>query len=353
MFLFCKYLSRPRWANAVLLGIAVGLSVSTKFTWLVILPMIFIPAVVIHLMRRRYSIGGTAKVLAHLGCAMLVAVFVLNAVYGFSQSPTRLGDVEFVSKALTRPSNDPHAPTPTRVNRFRGSCLERIIVPAPSVVLQGIDIAKRDFELGFPSYLRGHWKQGGWWCYYAVAICVKSPVASLLLVLAGACGVMKSARSSLGCAMVIYAPAIILIFVSSQTGFNHHMRYILPALPFGFVAASSVVTWSRFWRRVAFGLLVCQIVSVIWCGPHWMSYFNALAGGPANGQEWLLHSNVDAGQDLLILKRWQRDNLGSARLHFAPNTYFNPQEIGIKFELPPPFIAGRPDVTNEAGLQGP
>lgn len=350
---FCKYLSHPGWANAVLLGISTGLSISTKFTWLVVLPIVFAPFFVVRFFHWNCSLRQVALACGHMSCVICMATFLLNAAYGFCQSPTKLGDMEFVSKALTRPGEDQYATMTTRVNRFRGTWLEELMVPVPSAVLKGIDVQKRDFELDFPSYLMGKWKHGGWWYFYLIAFCVKSPESFVLLLFVGVCVVWKRYRPAYASMMLLYAPAVILAFVCLQTGINQHMRYILPALPFGFVAASSVVTLSRKWKPVYLSLLVFQVVSVIACAPHWTSYFNISAGGPANGPYWLLHSNVDAGQDLLILKRWQDDNLAAEKLYVASSTFYDPRDIGIEFELPPPFIAGRPDITSKTGHRGP
>ncbi len=42
----------------------------------------------------------------------------------------------------------------------------------------------------------------------------------------------------------------------------------------------------------------------LWVHPHYLIYFNPVAGGPANGYRLLTDSNVDWGQDLLRLKSW-------------------------------------------------
>ena len=48
----------------------------------------------------------------------------------------------------------------------------------------GIDRQKYDFdEAGFWSYLRGHWRQGGWWYYYLYALAIKEPLGTWLLAL--------------------------------------------------------------------------------------------------------------------------------------------------------------------------
>ena len=42
--------------------------------------------------------------------------------------------------------------------------------------------------------------------------------------------------------------------------------------------------------------------------PHYLAYFNWIAGGPVNGYKHLVHSSLDWGQDLPGLKRWLNEH---------------------------------------------
>jgi hypothetical protein len=54
--------------------------------------------------------------------------------------------------------------------------------------------------------------------------------------------------------------------------------------------------------------LLATIASTLRVYPHQLAYFNELAGGPENGHRHLLHSNLDWGQDLLLVKEWCRSH---------------------------------------------
>jgi hypothetical protein len=100
----------------------------------------------------------------------------------------------------------------------------------------------------------------------------------------------------------------IITLVSSQTGFNHHMRYVLPALPFLLIGAGKLgqLLQREYWLAGAVVLLLAgwAVVSSLCVYPHSLSYFNEAAGGPENGHAHLLDSNIDWGQDVLFLKCW-------------------------------------------------
>ena len=52
--------------------------------------------------------------------------------------------------------------------------------------------------------------------------------------------------------------------------------------------------------------------------PHYLSYFNELAGGPNNGQHILLDSNIDWGQDMNRLDTWlSKNNLKNKTIYFS------------------------------------
>ncbi len=152
--------------------------------------------------------------------------------------------------------------------------------------------------------------------------------------------------------LVTITPMLIFGLVSSQTGFNHHMRYVLPAYPFLFIIAARTFTLGPWFRRLTYVCLTWQAVAVLWFAPHWMSYFNEFADGPKNGHDWLVDSNIDWGQDILGLTKW-KDAHPNVDLQAALFTGFDPKDIGLKYRLPAPYVAGSPDILRSDGARGP
>jgi hypothetical protein len=188
-------------------------------------------------------------------------------------------------------------------------------VPFPSDYIYGIDVQKVDFEKKIDSYLRGEWKNGGWYHYYIYAYLIKEPLGIIVLIVLSICvgifgkGYTSTYRDEF---LLLAIPLSLLVFISSQTGFNHHLRYLLPALPCVYIWLSKVAKSFVMKKKVAAGLttvgLVWLIASSLYYYPHSMSYFNELVGGPKNGHYHLGNSNIDWGQDLLYLKRWLEKN---------------------------------------------
>lgn len=342
-----KWLKTGDWWSTVLLGAAVGIALLTKFTWIVVIPC---SAIVIVTVFRGMEVLSW-RCAGQLAVSSLLALYVVNVAYGFDETGTSVGDIKFVSDELHGP---PHG---LRQNRFSDSVLSEIPVPLPLCYVQGIDIQKWDFDRGMRSYLMGEWKHGGWWHYYSIGFLVKEPLPFLMLlgvaVASGFSFTQWTPNHVRECVVLMVPPVLTFVIVSSQTGFNHHMRYVLPAYPFLCIFASKVVVLGRFWRRLTYGLLLWQFCIVLWFAPHWMSYFNEFAGGPKNGHKWLVNSNIDWGQDILMLKWWQDKHPEATPLNAAMFTMFDPADIGLKYQSPAPFLKGHPEVISKDGFRGP
>ena len=161
--------------------------------------------------------------------------------------------------------------------------------------------------------------------------------------------------------LVLYVPAAVtLFFVSSQTGFNHQLRYILPCVPALYIwlgrlavarAASLSVAPSPCprvplsptppcqpprWQRTSVALcLTWFIASSLWFAPEHLSYFNELVGGPDGGRFHLIDSNIDWGQNLPALKRWYDAHPEARPFHLAYFGMMDPSVLGIEYTLPP------------------
>ena len=328
--------------------------------------------------RRVFSILHPRSSILQLSAILLLALYILNLGYGFENSFQRLDKFQFISQALGGP--DAHK---SPGNRFANIWLGALPVPVPANYLRGLDVQRYDFEVGKWSYLRGEQKMGGWWYYYLYAMAVKMPVGTLFLIaLATVLSVASMIRAmrkptdvALGCAsrlnddlrssildiVTLVAPAlIVLVVVSSQTGFNRYLRYVLPAFPFLFVWASQVARFitvqctpgrapirrelvprARLTRAVVVVCLVATIASSLAVFPHSLSYFNELAGGPENGPAHLLDANVDWGQDLLELKRWHDAHPEARPFHVAYFGRVSPKAAGIE-SAPEPLFAPPP-----------
>jgi hypothetical protein len=197
--------------------------------------------------------------------------------------------------------------------------------------VEGVDIQRRDFEGVYPSYLRGEWRDRGWWYYYLYAMGVKMPLGTILLLVTG---VLLSPFLIGGRIVLVSAPCFCLMLIaSSLTELNGHMRYVLPAWPFLFILVGSLAGQGGRVRLLVCVLLLWVCMRTLATSPHFLSHFNELAGGSARGAEHLLESNLDWGQDLL---RATRELEGRPEPYaLACYSFVDPGWLGMKTRLPP------------------
>ena len=126
-----------------------------------------------------------------------------------------------------------------------------------------------------------------------------------------------SFRETFAEAVLLLAPLLtILVLVSSHAGFTHHMRYVLPIVPFGFILASRAAAAFSRGYNLRSALTACGlawgITSSLCASPNHLAYFNELVGGPLNAHHYMglgpMDSNLVWGQDLLRLVEWTRQN---------------------------------------------
>ena len=363
-YVFWHWLRQPAWRTAIVAGLVLGVAELAKSLWIVFFPLWptlwLISVATVGCTAGRRRLGFQAVQLAAM---LLVGLGTLNLGYLGEGTGTKLKDFRFISQALNGKGEAWQVG-----NRFENSLLGELPIPFPRNFVRGIDMQRADFERGKTSYLRGEQRFGGWWYYYFYAVAVKEPLGTLL------CGLLalglqfirtrragpvtatseldlsetipkSTPRSSLFRAdwrdtLAVLAPAlVILVLVSSQTGFNRYLRYLLPAFPFVYVWISQVVrnlAGRRWIAYTAAALLAWTITSSLWVFPHSLSYFNELAGGPTGGPAHLLDANIDWGQDLLNLKRWLDAHPEAKPLRLAYFGFVDPQLAGIEYEVPPP-----------------
>ncbi len=343
-YVFWCYLHRPTWGWAVFAGSMLGVAQLTKMTLLVLYGVWPLLAL-LHWIARRDSTFRSVKLrglAGHLALVVAVSLLVLNAGYEFTGSCRLLGEYRFVSKMFSGDSRS--AGTGVRsANRFSDSWLGAVPVPLPAPYLEGMDIQRNDFESPELSYLRGEWRDGGWWYYYLYALAVKVPLGFWVLVLAALLLTLTRHPCSARWEdeATLWFPALaVLALVSSQTGFNAHLRYVLPVVPFVVVATAKLAYFFDVRRlKVCVGvstLLGWGVVSSLIIHPHYLAYFNELAGGPENGHNHLVNSNIEWGQDVYYLKDWLAKHPEAQPLGLVFYHVLEPaQVVGLKYRLPP------------------
>ena len=298
-----------RWAWAAL---AVGLAFGSKMSALGFAAVWIVLAVL-----PLYPVGGRGAGravglrLAQLAAAGLAGLLVVWAIYGF-----QWGNFAFISPELTP------------LNRWAG--------PMPTFWAGVEQIARLSGGGRAQSFLLGRFSDTGFAAYFPVAFAVKTPLVVLAGVALAAAVLLRDGRTRRRALFLLLAG--LLFFGLTMTGaLNIGYRHALPMLPYLLVMAAGLAgrEVAGRWRlgrlalsprRLAAAAALLTVAVALWIHPHYLSYFNPIAGGPANGYRVLIDSNVDWGQDLLRLRRWMAETgVDSVRLGWfgtADPTYY-------------------------------
>jgi hypothetical protein len=307
LFALDRYLELPSMRRGGFLGVALGLGLLSKFSFLVFFP----PSVIVVLLLRRPL---RARV-ATMAVALAIAFLTLWAGYRF--------DVRRPADVVENGANilEWAAPSPLKpLARVIG----RMPIPAPAMPI-GMAQVKLHEIYGHTAYLLGRESRNGWWYYFPVVFFYKSPLPWLMLAGWGTVVLFakwwserrgpkpalaeedpstgRSARDQL---QLVAIPAAILV-TAMTTSLNIGARHILPILaPLSIVAGYAVVDiWRKnrdaFARLALGGLLAWLVIGVGIEHPDYLAWFNETA--QPSPSYFAADSNIDWGQDVLRLAR--------------------------------------------------
>jgi hypothetical protein len=325
LFLFLGVIAFERLGERVtpgrvaLVGLALGAGMATKFSGIALLPIVGVLGTIVALRPeplpvalrpgRGWSADTRPRRLAVLAACFvpiaIVAAAVVWAAYGFHSPLARDAAVD---AAFDWSRIQP--PNPVVRGAFT---LVRTLQLLPDAWTYGF-LHFLDHAQTRPAFLLGEHSETGWPHYFLVTFAVKTPVPLLLL---GGAAAVLAARGNLGWRRLafVWLPFALYFGLALTRTINIGHRHLLPVYPFLFVAAghAAATLWNAGARR---GLARAALVLLLgWYAagtlrmhPHYLAYFNELAGGPANGYKVLVDSNLDWGQDLVSLRAYMEKN---------------------------------------------
>jgi hypothetical protein len=333
LWVFRGFTARPSWFRAITLGLALGASLLTKFSALILVPILAILAVVwLAAEGRRLPKGDLrpARLLAMVLVAVLLAWACVWAGYGFrfAASPDRSHRLDW---AGVTEHGDP-------VTVARDARL------LPEAWLYGLAYVRHESQRRL-TFLDGEQSYTGWWYYFPEAFALKTPPATLVLlawvVLAG----LARYRGGSFDAWFLSIPVIVYLGASMASNLNLGHRHLLPVYPLLFVAAGHAAVLAASGRARKFllaALLAGAAVSWWIATPRYLSYFNVIGGGPSGGWHHLVDSNTDWGQDLRRLADWTAEQDGPA-VHLAYFGTADPDAYDLRYRKVFLFHDFRPD----------
>jgi hypothetical protein len=208
----------------------------------------------------------------------------------------------------------------------------------PEAYLYGSSLTTQ-FASARAAFLNGEFSTAGWWWYFPYAFAVKTTIPGMIV---GLFALAALVTNRAGRRAYESTPLVALVTVygafALTTNLNIGHRHLLPIYPALCIFAGAAAFWVEplfaraaaadphtgrdrrracaaqapmvvpAWRRTmgvaVLVLLAWHVAESAMIRPHYLAYFNELAGGPSQGYRHLADSSLDWGQDLPALKQW-------------------------------------------------
>lgn len=310
----------PTRTQTMLMGLVLGgLLLSKLYT-----PPEMLLALVLMLALRR---GGGWNSLRSLNwkpalAALGIAVLTFWAGYLFHVSHLTVGNGQVVASF-------PNRATKTWATKTKAHL--SLLIPAGEYVEGFREVALSNHR-GRASWFLGRiYPKGGPKSYYPVAIALKWPTILLLLFfLSLIVGVRQTCRSP-GDLLITCLFGLLFFAFALQSKFAIGERHILPLYPFVLLIASGIWEHARKHRAAAALVLLALCLNAADClryAPDYLAYFNVFVN-PENSWRLLTDSNLDWGQGLLAVRRYQEQH-PSESLQLAYFGSIDPSLYGVR-----------------------
>src|SRR5258705_8412030 len=291
-FALHKYSEAPGKKRALILGLVCALALLTKFSMLVLLPVLaiyFLARLFINWRDRKQR----TQILFHSALITEVVLLLINAAYYFQRPALEASDVRWV--AMKSPALLGFVTTFVRLASYL----------VPTYYLFGVDNIELHNHFGHATSLLGQYNDRGWWYYFPVAFALKTTIPFLLLAIAGlGWSVWRFVKRDWRFLWVVL-PVGVYLAISLTSHINIGIRHFLPVYPFLFIAGGALLGQVLQARR-AVGIAVL-IILFGWMGfeairtfPNYTPYMNQLASSHPHWY-YLSDSNVEWGDDVNAL----------------------------------------------------
>jgi len=330
---FAIYLKEKNWRYFLGTALALSLALLAKLSSLILLPVLFGGGLVYILF-----LDASAKKIGKyiLGCSgiFLVAAFVISSVYSFQTFNMSPQDIYYqMSNHL--PPNVYHWIASHIPVSFLTAPIKGIMEYIISIYMLSNRLTQANQQIYFLGHTYG--SQGAGLAYFPVLFLAKLSVGFLLLVLGGlfvwiyniykrtkkdswnrtAENFKRFLNSSYAFSFLLLVFIGLYAIPAFSSKLQLGIRYILPIIFAITLLTAKFIDnfwdgkiWKRWKTKYIFAAAMFFMAeSVLFSFPYYISYYNFLAGGTANGYNIATDSNYDwGGQDIQKLASWVKDN---------------------------------------------
>jgi len=313
---------KPSWRQTVILGLILGALLGAKFST----PMLFLLTLglVLVLKPDRVALKPTDWNWRQTLAMLVVAFMVVWASYFFHWTKVHLHDGTITTMSANR--------TKPVTERFPLHVNATFYVPNGEY-LEGLLKQVLHMRGGHASFLLGQISQSGWKSYFPVVVLLKWPTIVFILFLGG---LMIVLLRRIAVPRDFYLLAILpgIYFLSAIfSTVDIGERHILLVYPFVLLFIAGVWQFGQRYQLARWFMVALTLLNAADClryAPGYLSYFPIFVN-PATSYRLLSDSNLDWGQGLIALRKYQVQH-PTETLHLAYFGEVDPALYGIRYE---------------------
>ncbi len=322
-YYFLKFLNNPKKINLVFAGIALGIAELLKFSLILLFPFFGI-IIVFYSIKKSLNFKEFFKKFGKF-----ILFFVLITVIAYL-----LVWLFYLYHTWNYPPEKQASDTASILTSFSNRTLADIVIwmsdkPGLKAIAQyllGVFMILQRASGGNTGYFLGEISAAGWKIYFPFVYIVKETLTFHILSIIALLYLgwlqkdpfwRKPFSRTFAWIKSHFQEFSMILWIaiywatSLKSDLNIGVRHLLPVFPFTILLVSySVNAWLKppylgARKILILWLMLWQAWSIISVYPHFLSYFNEIAGGPKKGYLYVVDSNLDWGQDLKRLKKWQ------------------------------------------------
>lgn len=333
-YYFLRALKLPNLRNVALAGAFLGIGLLLKFSAILLIPFFGILGIA-WLLKKSGSFKQTTKTVSLIFLIGFILIWPVYQYHTLGYPPEKqaddaktylAGQPDFIKQPIVYAAKTP-------------------ILRPYAQYLTGLFMVFQRVSGGNTTYFLGEVNNQAWKYYFPVIYLIKEPLAFHILTLIAFLYGLKRIRKM---SFPVFASLlfIAIYWIASINGnLNIGVRHLLPVFPFTiFLVAGGIgkLLEGRYLKTrylLLSGLIAWQAWSVASVYPHFLAYFNELAGGPDNGYKYAVDSNLDWGQDLKRLARWvEKNNIPEIKIAYFgggdPKYYLGDKAKYFSWEKP-------------------
>ena len=304
IYAFYRYVRLPSVPRMIAVGLAVGLTMTAKFTGIFILPLLCLIAVIDLWQSKRAGRSSESASARQMGVALAAALVIglgcVWAIYHFRYAAR---------------------PAPLQLNPTSEQYLQKLTSPLSRSVmttLSSLHVLPEAYIYGLadtkisagdlPSYFFGKTYSGASHWYFPAAFLIKSTLPFLILLGVTIAVAFRGGWSARREIVFLAIPPAFLFVLSSSSDLGIGYRHLLPMFPMLYILVAGGATYLVSKNtKYAYGfaaLLLWQVITTIEARPGRLAYANEAWGGPSKTHLYLSDSNVDWGQQLKAVKQY-------------------------------------------------